>query len=206
MLPQFLFEWWFEPWAYALNAEPHIKPSPGRLAQRDGYRSWCRRHAVPERIPDEFDAAWSVAASTSGAELIFAARMFGGLVAAREQDLKVLNALSPADRKWCLGIAATQPLRACRSLHYAPDEPVETRGLVELARRLEQGFPGMWSRLKLMLPPALSDRTGELLQAALSSGDGVETSAARAQRCWRLCRDRSRMAGKNMVEGYGSLA
>ncbi len=206
MLPSPLFDWWFEPWAYASNAVRDTGPKQDRVRLRDGYRLWCKKNAVMDRIPEKFDPAWSVAASTNGAELIAAARMFGGLIAVREQDSKALGALSPADRKWCLGIAATQPLRACRNLQYAADETMEARGLVELARRLEQGFPGMWSRLRLMLPPTLSSRIGELLQAALSSDEGAETSAIRAQRCWHLCRERSRAAGNSSAENGRALA
>jgi hypothetical protein len=188
MLPHFFFEWWFAPWDYAGDAPGRLPLPADRLAQRDGYRLWCEQARVPADLPAEFDPAWQVAATGDGNELIATARLFAGLLAAREHDQQALGALAFADRKWCISIAATQPLRSAGELPYAAEDGIELRGLVELARRLEQGFPGMWPRLRLMLPPAPASRTEALLEAVLPA---PETSAVRAQRCWTLCRNRA---------------
>lgn len=190
MLSSSMVEWWFEPWVYAPNTAAVFGFESDRFGLRDGYRFWCGSNAVVERIPERFDPAWSVAACSTLAELAGAARLFGGLIAAREQDLRLLRLLSQADRKWCLGIAATQPLRASREVQYAPDDDVQVRGLVELARRLEKGFPGMWSRLRLLLPAEQAARVDVLLPAALAGKDDLEPAAARAQRCWQMCLNR----------------
>ena len=194
MLSPSMVQWWFEPWSYAPGAATVCGLASDRFGLRDGYRFWCGSNAVEERIPERFDPAWSVAACTGEAELADTARLFGGLSAARDQDLRLLGKLAPADRKWCLGIAATQPLRSSREVRYAPDDGLDVRGLIELARRLESGFPGMWSRLRLLLPAQQAARVAVLLPAALAGKDDLEPAPARAQRCWQMCRNRAHAA------------
>jgi hypothetical protein len=189
MLPQPFFNWWFAPWTYASNVRVRLPFASDWLGQRDGYRMWCEQTKVAADLPERFDPAWHVAMADGGAELIAIARLFAGLIAAREHNQAVLGQLAFADRKWCVSIAATQPLRGCRELPYGPEDAIEVRGLLELARRLEPAFPGLWSRLRLMLPAAICDRVEELLEPALAA-ENAEVSAVRAQRCWTLCRGR----------------
>ncbi|SFL98189.1 hypothetical protein SAMN02982985_02241 [Rugamonas rubra] len=175
-------DWWFAPWRHAALAPA---PAAEPLARRDGYRLWCRRAGIAAELPAAFDPAWQVAAGGDGATLRAAARLFAGLLAARAQRAAMLGELSPAERKWCLGVAATQPLLACAAPPYAAGDALEVAGLVELARRLEPRFAGLWPRLRLGLPAALAARVDALLPAA--AGQPAEASPRRAQRCWRLC-------------------
>jgi hypothetical protein len=188
-LPHSFIDWWFAPWEYAAD-EPAYRPlSADRVAQRDGYRLWCRQAGVQPDLPDSFDPAWQSAALDDGIELTAAVRLFAGLIAAREHNDGALRQLSIADRKWCASIAATQPLRACGTTIYAADEAIEIRGAVELAYRLRNGFPGMWSRLRLTLAPPLATRIDALLEAASARHAGG--GDPRSLRCWNLCRQRA---------------
>lgn len=186
MLPDLFLDWWFVPWTYAGETRPPLGPDP--LGRRDGYALWCESAGVQPAFPGEFDPGWHVAALRDGDGLARTAALFGGLIAAREQDQAVLGKLSIPDRRWCMSIATTQPLKGCRALPVTddPDLP-EVRGLVELARRLEHGFPGMWSRLRLLLAPALAGRADALLPAALATSVADTGSPVRAQRCWQIC-------------------
>lgn len=191
MLPHAFFDWWFAPWAYAVDATPELPMPADWLGQRDGYRRWCNRMRVSANFPETFDPSWHVAAIDSGAELTAAARLFAGLIAAREHNQPVLAELPFADRKWCVSIAATQPLRGCGDIAYTANDMIEVRGLVELAHRLEQNFPGLWSRLRLMLAAPLAARVDSLLETVRAVAKESETAAMRVQRCWMLCRSRA---------------
>lgn len=179
MLPQEFFDWWFEPWNYAPAALHPL--ASDRVARRDGYRLWCDAMEIPANLPQEFDAGWQVAVADEGAQLIATARLFGGLVAARAHDDTLLRQLSIEERRWCVSIASTQPLVAA---DVTCDDDIALRGLVELARRLERNFPGMWPRLRLLLSPEQAERSTTLAGMAAGQNEGP---AARAQRCWSLC-------------------
>jgi len=189
MLPDLFIDWWFMPWAYARHAGAPF--GPDLLSRRDGYALWCAQAGVAPAVPDRFDPGWQVAMLREPQALARAATLFGGLVAAREQDQATLAQLPLADRRWCMSVAVTQPLKSCRGLAVADDDTrPQTRGLIELARRLEPGFPGMWSRLRLLLAPALAQRIDALLPAAQAAAP-PEASPVRAQRCWQICATRA---------------
>jgi hypothetical protein len=191
MLPQEFFDWWFEPWAYAADAACLHPVGTGRVGQRDGYRLWCDQADVAAELPPHFDTEWHVVAAIDGAQLIATARLFGGLFAARRHDQALLNELAFDERKWCVSIAATQPLSAVEGLPNVRGVGIAAYGLVELVRRLEFGFPGMWSRLRLLLPQDLVGKTEELLGVITRIEQKREASATRAQRCWALCETRA---------------
>jgi hypothetical protein len=195
MLPDFFFDWWFAPWGYAVNAPEQLPLAADLLGQRDGYRLWCEQAGVTVDLPEAFDAGWQVVPGANDLNLTATARLFAGLLVAREHNQLVLAELPFADRKWCVSVAATQPLRSCQDVAYAADDSIEVRGMFELARRLEQGFPGLWSRLRLILAPAFAARIDSLLQAA-STAESAGASM-RAQRCWALCRARASSADMN---------
>lgn len=195
MLPHSFFDWWFAPWTYATHFPSPGLPAADRLGQRDGYRLWCEYAGIGPDLPERFDPGWSIAAAESETGLTAAARLFAGLIAARQHDRTVLDMLSPAERKWCVSIAATQPLLGWPHMRYGPDEPVETRGLAELACWLERDFPGIWPRLRLLLPAVLTDRVDVLLRCPPGREDKHNASRLRAQRCWRLCCDRIASVG-----------
>jgi hypothetical protein len=197
MLPDFLVDWWFSPWTYVPVAPIQLLEGAYVLAQRDGYRMWCEQGGISTALPAQFDPEWHVAV-VDGASLVAAARLYAGLFAARAQDQRVLAALRFEDRKWCMSIAATQPLTACRQLSYGTDDALEVRGLVELGRRLECEFPGMWARLRLSLPEQLGKSTEVLVQEAVALNEERGKSSVRAQRCWLLCRIRAQAA---LLEG-----
>lgn len=187
MLPHAFVDWWFAPWSYAHRVDAHLPLAADRLGQRDGYRLWCDRTGIAADLPGNFDPAWSDAVCTDGSQLKATARLFAGLMAARDHEQPVLDALPFAERKWCISIAATQPLLRCRQARYSTADAIEVRGLVELARRLKNGFPGLWPRLRLMLPAGEAAQVDRLLDTAVATAS--DTSAVRAQRCWRLCRN-----------------
>ncbi|MEN3293144.1 MAG: hypothetical protein V7642_2397 [Burkholderiales bacterium] len=190
MLPDSFFDWWFAPWDYAVNAAPGLPFSGDWLGQRDAYRLWCAQAQVTADLPAGFDPGWLLVAGDSGPELTATARLFAGLIAAREHNQSVLGQLAFPDRKWCVSIAATQPLRGCPDVPFAGDDSIEVRGLFELARRLEQRFPGLWSRVRLLLEPTLVVRVEDLLKVSLAAAENADASSMRAQRCWALCRVR----------------
>jgi hypothetical protein len=197
MLPHFFFDWWFAPWGYAVNAPGHLPLAADLLGQRDGYRLWCEQARVTADLPETFDAGWQVVLGANDSELIATARLFAGLLAAREHNQSALAELPFADRKWCVSVAATQPLRSCEDVAYAAGDSIEVRGMFELARRLEHGFSGLWSRLRLILSPALAARVDSLLLDAAPAAESAGTSSTRAQRCWTLCRARVSSADMN---------
>lgn len=191
MLPNTFIDWWFAPWHYATHTPARLSPAADLLAQRDQYGFWCAETGVRADFPGDFDPGWQVAAATSGPELCKTAELFGALIAARGQDQSVLGRLPISDRRWCMSIAITQPLKGCREVQFHPTDPVEVRGLTELARRLEHGFPGIWTRLRLLLPEPLANRVDTLLPAALAEWDPAGGPEVRAQRCWQMCRTRA---------------
>jgi hypothetical protein len=190
MLSQSFFDWWFAPWNYAAYLPDSMLQAKDQLGLRDGYRLWCKQVQINADLPMQFDPSWNIAICTSADQLLLTAQLFAGLIAARENDTAALQTLPFADRKWCMRTAATQPLRRCCPISYTVDEAIEIRGLVELAVHLEPRCAGMWSRLRLMLEPALVDRIDPLMLATLAQAPDIEDSAARAQRCWRMCRNR----------------
>jgi hypothetical protein len=206
MLPHVFIEWWFNPWGCAGPALEWPLPAADALGRRDAYRLWCAHAVVVADLPQQFTPVWHVLAGMSGAELTASARLFAGLFAAREHQPAVLGELAFADRKWCSSIAATQPLRSAKDVQYAAQDGIEVRGLVELARRLELAFPGLWSRLRLTLDSALTARVENLVPTAVASAVDDAAGASRAVRCWMLCRARActehRPAGNREVAGH----
>lgn len=187
-------DWWFAPWSYlAPAALPGLSDAP--VARRDAYRAWCAAAGAVAALPPHFDAQWQIAAVRRERQLSDCARLFGGLFAARAHDAGALNKLPRAEQAWCRSISLAQPLVACATdLPDAAD--AEVRGLAELAWRLERDFPGMWSRLRLLVPAAHAEAVGRALERGRAAG-GRESAAAmrRAQRCWRICRERAGLPG-----------
>ena len=190
MLPSSMFDWWFAPWLYAVDTDLRLPLAQDRFAQRDGYRLWCAKAGIEPDFPVHFHAAWSIAITSNIVELMATARLFAGLMAAREHDQLSLGMLSLDDRKWCHSVAATQPLLSCPHATYDLDDGIEVRGLVELARRLQRGFPGLWSRLQLMLSRDLAARVASQLEHVNIVPAVPDAALLRAQRCWRLCQAR----------------
>ncbi|HEX7635820.1 MAG TPA: hypothetical protein VF427_11135 [Noviherbaspirillum sp.] len=184
MLSDTFIDWWFAPWSYAVNIPARLQPAADLLARRDQYGFWCAEAGVQTDFPDDFDPGWQVAAVHAQAELRKAAELFCGLIAARAQDQSVLSLLPISERRWCMSIAGTQPLKGCAEVTFLPADPLEVRGLTELASCLEHGFPGIWTRLRLLLPEPLANRVETLLPVQRRSAAG---SAVRAQRCWQMC-------------------
>jgi hypothetical protein len=190
MLSDDFIDWWFAPWLHADPDQPSAHGSD-LLGQRDGYRDWCAKVGIASSLPAEFDPLWSTAIMTDLSLLQHTASLFIGLIAARQQNRALLDTLDFSDRKWCLSIAATQPLHAYAVEHPASDDSAEIRGLAEFAIRLEHGFPGAWPRLQLMLPPTERAAIAVRLQNSWADHQAVNRAAARSQRCWRLCQQRS---------------
>jgi hypothetical protein len=191
MLPDAFIDWWFTPWRYATGIPARVDAPLDLLAQRDQYGWWCAEAGVRADIPDEFDPAWQVAAAWSGPALRKGAELFAGLIAARVHDQAVLDRLDIADRRWCMSIAITQPLKPGCEVTVHPTDPVEVRGLVDLAGRLESGFPGVWTRLRLLLPEPLTHRVETLLASTPAAANPSAGATARAQRCWHMCHVRA---------------
>jgi hypothetical protein len=189
MLTDTFFDWWFAPWAYAAHPLSSL-PATDCLGQRDAYRLWCEEARLRPDLPERCDPAWSIAALHDAGVLLSAARLFAGLVAARQYDRTVLDALKLDERKWCASISAIQPLQSFHDMRVASSRKIETRGLVELAARLERGFPGMWPRLRLLLAADMAGEVDGLLRSTIGAGDHGSASDRRAQRCWRLCLER----------------
>jgi len=192
VLPAAMLDWWFAPWSYA-SASPAT--TGGLVAQRDDYRGWCTRHAVIPDLPSHYDTNWHIAAMSAGVELLRSASLFGGLFGARERDRASLSSLSHEARHWCLKVSLGQPLQPLVQTSAAALLPVaQQRGLTELAARLERRFPGMWSRLALMLPAQAGQAiTGSIRQGAPTAAMAETDSAnLRALRCWRLCVEQAR--------------
>jgi len=191
MLPESFLDWWFVPWRYARSGAGPSPSTSDELALRDDYRLWCRRNDVAIELPAKLDKAWDVVCTEDAGELIGAARLFCGLFAARQNAQKMLRFLSFADRKWCTSVAALQPINWCHKIEEGGDAGLELHGLRELAVRLEQGFPGMWSRLRLLLPDTLNRQILAPRLISLESGETPAENIARIQRCWHMCRNRA---------------
>lgn len=191
MLSQQALDWWFSPWAYALNSAGLMPYATDPLGQRDGYRLWCEKAGVAADLPLAINPRWEVAFTNSGEELMATARLFRGLVLAREHDHEKLAAMPFNDRKWCTSVASTQPLRPSWENGTGPQEPIEIEGLLDMALRLQHGFPGAWSRLRLALPADVCKTVESLMQQVRADQASIDASATRAQRCWHMCRGRA---------------
>jgi hypothetical protein len=191
MLPDAFLDWWFAPWTYAGAAATSLRPAGSALGRRDAYRWWCAASGVAPALPTDFDAGWQIAAVQDGRLLATTAKLFGGLLAARRQEREALAQLALDDRKWCMSVASLQPLAEYAQLDYAPDDTLEVRGLTELSCRLEHAFPGMWSRLRLLLPPDTRDRLQALLEQEAQADEPYEAAPQRALRCWQMCSRRA---------------
>ncbi|MET3130427.1 hypothetical protein AAKU55_000680 [Oxalobacteraceae bacterium GrIS 1.11] len=184
MLPNTFVDWWFAPW----TVTPALPQPSDRLGQRDAYRLCCAQSHIAPDLPAKLDPAWHVAYTGDVQELLATARLFAGLIAARQHDASALAALAPAERDWCLRTASTQPLLACNASPYGAADALDIRGLTELACHLEQAFPGLWPRLRLALGKRLRERIDQLLPSV--GGANGAPGAIRAQRCWLMCRRR----------------
>lgn len=187
-------DWWFNPWSYsdeegqseAQTSALSTLTSSDPLARRDTYRLWCAELKVAADLPPHFDPAWSIAATAEPKEFAATLRLFGAVIAACGRDEPLLGELPFDDRRWCMSIASTQALTAAPR----PAASLAERGALELKDRLDAGFYGIWSRLRLLLAPTLREavdrQSGESSRALLAAG-----AVARGQRCWRLCRERA---------------
>ncbi|MCA1325652.1 hypothetical protein [Herbaspirillum sp. alder98] len=186
MSDQFL-DWWFSPWSYgapAAASDAIGQIAGSTLGRRDTYRHWCAQHAVAAVLPASPDLRWQGALLRDAQQFALAASLYGGLFAARAQRTDELAALPAPHRRWCLSVALTQPLAGWTGELPAPLANARTRGALELALRLEQAFPGMWSRLRLLLPPAEHEQIAPQLRLPLP-----ETARLRERErsCWQLC-------------------
>lgn len=179
-------DWWFAPWSYAHRPWPSL--CQGMLAQRDAYRDWCRVVGVAADLPDSGDLRWQMTIRDSE-EFHHAATLYGGLFAARRHDQAELAWLTPAERRWCLSVALTQPLQPWSGS--LPEElraiGVRARGMAELALRLERAFPGLWSRLRLLLPEQEAHQLAQVLTPTLSASAPPPLPRERERNCWQLC-------------------
>jgi hypothetical protein len=189
MLSAAFLDWWFAPWNYASSA--HASHDADLAGRRDAYRLWCASAGVRPALPAAFEAEWQTAALEDGSVLASTAALFGGLLAVRRQQPAALAQLVVADRKWCMSIASVQPLTEYGAEPYASDEALEVRGLTELSCRLEHAFPGMWSRLRLLLPRELEGQVAVLQEQRSNAYGAPETASQRVLRCWRLCQRRA---------------
>ncbi|WP_256081766.1 hypothetical protein [Massilia sp. YIM B04103] len=180
-LSESFLDWWFTPWLLAgIDTPVPAEAGSAALAVRLAYRPWCATAGVRAALPAAFDCAWQQLAVRDGALLRRAALLYGGLLAAREGMHEALTALPLAARRWCLATAAIQPLTAQRP----PTGACETDALNELALLLEQGFPGMWDRLRLLLPAGMApDADAAPADVAQAGGAALR----RRLRCWNLC-------------------
>lgn len=188
-LPQAFLDWWFAPWDYAGRVVSGLPLARDILARRDGYRLWCERERVTPDFPARFEPSWHIACSKEREKLLQSARLFAGLFAAREHDHALLDQLSLADRKWCAGIASLQPLRSARTTE--SNTQIAVRGLAELATRLECDFPGMWSRLRLLLPDEPAREVDAIIAPGKKSEQESTAALRRVQRCWQMCHARA---------------
>lgn len=191
MFSDAFYEWWFAPWKYARPGAQSLPLHANELARRDGYQAWCQLNEVASDLSADCDREWEIARTADGDELLATARLFGGLFAARENDTQLLVALPFADRKWCMSVAALQPLSWLHDVSASHAESIEMHGLRELAVHLEHGFPGLWSRLRLLLPAELADKLVGHAPGKWRRGKAAGSAAPRLQRCWRMCRDRA---------------
>ena len=196
MLSTTFIDWWFAPWRYAIDTAS-TKVDDDLVSQRDGYRNWCNEAGIASDLPTQFDPHWTSAAVSDAHLLEQAASLFMGLIAARQPlqtHHSTLNLLAFDDRKWCLSLAATQLLPSYAVDYPGADDSLAARGLAELAIRLNSGFPGIWSRLQMTLPPLDREDVNVRMQNSWADRDTVTRGAVRSQRCWRLCLQRCGVA------------
>ena len=196
MLSEAFLDWWFAPWELAPDdawlqagwplAEPDL------LARRDGYRVWCQHAGLATSLPALRDPGWEMLAGLDGAQLHGTARLLGGVLAARAADLRALDALDVAQRRWCSGVASVQPLAVWQPLPVPVSglTSVELAGLAQLAHVLEAGFAGLWPRLRLLLAPSLRAALDALMPDIALQPAPALADAARMQRCWSMCQRR----------------
>lgn len=183
-------DWWFAPWRYAHRPQPPL--CQGLLAQRDAYRDWCRVAGVAADLPASGDLRWQMTIRDRE-EFNHAVTLYGGLFAARQRDQAELACLTLPQRRWCLSVALTQPLQPWSGP--LPEElraiGVRARGMAELALRLERAFPGLWSRLRLLLPEHEAHQMAQVLTPALSASASASALSSlpreRERNCWQLC-------------------
>ncbi|WP_156226325.1 hypothetical protein [Herbaspirillum chlorophenolicum] len=180
-------DWWFAPWTYGeLAAGSGVigQVAASTLGRRDSYRHWCEQHAVAAVLPASADLRWQGAALRDAQQFALAATLYGGLFAARARRTEELAGLTAPHRRWCLSVALTQPLAGWTSELPGPLANARTRGVLELALRLEQAFPGMWSRLRLLLAPADDVQMAPQLRQPLPETVRLRE---RERTCWQLC-------------------
>lgn len=191
MLSPAFLDWWYSPWAYAsseFNIYPH---ATAEIAKRDAYRLWCRSVDVVPELPFRFDTGWCFTESFSTSSLLGSACIFAGIMAARAKDFANLAFLDLETRRWCLSVAATQPTRSSQAYRIQAHDKdcFMSIALVELQRHLDEHFPGLWSRIRLLLPLDYHAPTDRLGFTASGTADAM-FSNSRAQRCWRICLNR----------------
>lgn len=201
MSPEFL-QWWFSPWANVADSRTNIGVEDDELARRDAYPHWCAQAGVSADFPESCDWRWAEVVTDDVKGLASTARLFMGIIAAGERDQSLLSELPAADRKWCVRVAATQPLSAACKTAYVQTDRMTTRGFVELAARLESDFPGLWSRLSLMIPIPVSTCISELLETGVLTSNFSNSAIVRAQRCWRLCVIQNQLKDENSGLNY----
>jgi hypothetical protein len=173
-------DWWFAPWNLG-GGTPAFAQDASPLARRHGYRIWCDAAGVPADLPASWDSGWQIVAVSDGGLLRRAARLYAALLAARMSRHGQLAALPMAERRWCMGVANTQPLQALTEPE--AETPLEAWGIAELGAALEAGFAGLWPRIRIVLGSAPA------LPAVKA-----QSSATRSLRCWRMCLDRAARA------------
>ena len=185
MLTTTFVEWWHRPWL--LTPEHSYFPQArGDFALRHAYPHWCTQAEVVAALPTQFETAWCSLAELNPEQLRAAARLFSGILLASLQQHARLDTLSSAERKWCLGIAATQPLKKLTAGNINSISDLESSGMDELALQLNMEFPGLWSRLRLQLP-AKREPAAAAQHPSLPANMPTAATLARARRCWQLC-------------------
>jgi len=181
-LPAGFVGWWFAPW----ESPGAPQPPGGLLGRRDAYRRWCVDAGIAPALPAHRDPRWSALVHLDEAQLALAARLCGGLFAVRTLQPQALAGLHEDERRWCAGVANLQPLpRAPWRGATAHEAGLAACGLAWLALCLEQGFPGLWPRLRLRLAAPERAAVERCLHDAASAPS--DAALARLTRCWRLC-------------------
>jgi hypothetical protein len=184
--PSFL-DWWFSPWKYASSALEIFPFATDELSKRDAYRLWCCNADVQPALPEKFNAGWCFAESLSTESLMGSAWIFSGLMAARNKDFVKLAHVDVETRKWCLSIASTQPSKSWPQLINSNYEKrfFSLPALFELRIHLDEHFPGLWSRIRLLLPAKYLTLL-ENFEHDIAKSESTMFSNVRAQRCWQM--------------------